>query len=47
MNAVENAWIEDEHPMVKDEIPAKYIRNVWDETSKSWKPFNRVKRKEV
>lgn len=41
MNKVEKDWVEDDHPMVKGEIPAKYIRNVWNDKTKKWQPFNR------
>ena len=30
----------DPHPMVKDRIQARYIRNVWDEKTKTWKRWN-------
>jgi len=39
MNKVETDKFEGGHAMVRDEIPRKYIRNVWDEKSKKWKRF--------
>jgi len=41
MNKVETDKIEFPHPMVKDEIPSQYIRNVWDQKQGKWMPFNR------
>lgn len=41
MNKIERDTLEFDHPMVRDEIPARYIRNIYNPDTDKWEPFNR------